>query len=60
MATSYAMGSPERLAINRSYQETMDKLLIIAACFAIPLFPLSLVMRNYNLSKVRHFASLSL
>ena len=52
MATSYPMGSPERMAINRSYQETMDKLLIVAACFAVPLFPLSLMMRNYNLAKV--------
>ena len=58
MATSYPMGSPERLAINRSYQETMDKLLIVAACFAIPLFPLSLLMRNYNLAKVRPPSSL--
>ena len=59
MATSYAAGSPERVAINRSYQETMDKLLIIAACFAIPLFPLSLIMRNYNLSRVSDFPFLS-
>ena len=52
MATSYAAGSPERVAINRSYQETMDILLIIAACLAVPLLPLSLVMRNWRLAEV--------
>ncbi len=45
-------GTPERAAINRSYQETMDILLIIAACLAAPLIPLSLVMRNYKLDAI--------
>ena len=45
-------GSPERLAIDRSYQETMDILLIVAACLAAPLIPLSLLMRNYKLDSI--------
>ena len=49
IAKSYVGGSPERLAIERSYQETMDILLIIAACLSAPLIPLSLLMRNYKL-----------
>lgn len=52
MAESYANGSPERIAINRSYQETMNILLILAACLAAPLVPLSLMMRNYKLGQV--------
>ncbi|KAL8731441.1 MAG: hypothetical protein Q9166_003416 [cf. Caloplaca sp. 2 TL-2023] len=52
LAQSYPVGGPERNAINRSYQETMNILLIIAVCLAIPLFPLSLVMRNYKLDEV--------
>ena len=45
-------GTPERAAIDRSYQETMDILLIIAACLAAPLIPLSLIMRNYKLDAI--------
>ncbi|KAL8895025.1 MAG: hypothetical protein Q9192_003895 [Flavoplaca navasiana] len=56
LAQSYRMGGPERLAINRSYQETMNILLIIAVCLAIPLFPLSLVMKNYKLDEVKIIA----
>ena len=52
LAKSYALGSPERIAIDRSYQETMNILLIVAACLAVPLLPLSLMMRNYRLGKV--------
>ena len=52
IAKSYVGGSPERLAIDRSYQETMDILLIIAACLAAPLIPLSLIMRNYRLDSI--------
>ena len=52
IAKSYMGGSPERLAIDRSYQETMDILLIIAACLAAPLVPLSLLMRNYKLDSI--------
>ena len=52
LAKSYMSGSPERTAIDRSYQETMDILLIIAACLAAPLIPLSLMMRNYKLDTI--------
>ncbi|KAL8658071.1 MAG: hypothetical protein Q9226_001303 [Calogaya cf. arnoldii] len=52
LAKSYPMGGPERTAINRSYQETMNILLIISVCLAIPLFPLSLMMKNYKLDEV--------
>lgn len=52
-AQSYAMGSPERMAINRAYQETMYILLVVATCIAIPLIPLTLLMRNYKLDQVR-------
>lgn len=49
LANSYLEGTPERTAIDRSYQETMNILLIIAVCLAAPLIPLSLMMRNYKL-----------
>ena len=52
IAKNYMEGSPERLAIDRSYQETMDILLIVAACLAAPLVPLSLLMRNYKLDSI--------
>ena len=50
---AYPMGSPARMGIDRAYQETMHILLIIAVCVAAPLIPLSLLMRNYELGKVR-------
>ena len=49
IARSYAAGTAERLAIDRSYQETLDIILIAAACFAAPLIPLSLIMKIYRL-----------
>lgn len=52
VATGYAVGTPARTAINRSYQETMDILLIIAACLCVPLLPLSLLMRNHRLDRM--------
>ena len=52
LAKSYMGGTPERVAIDRSYQETMDILLVVAACLAAPLIPLSLVMRNYRLDAI--------
>jgi MFS family permease len=52
-AQSFPMGSPTRIAINRAYQETMNILLIIAVCVAVPLIPLSLLMKNYKLDQVR-------
>ncbi|KAM5438871.1 hypothetical protein McanMca71_000616 [Microsporum canis] len=51
-ALSYPMGSPTRDAIIRSYEETMQTLLTIAICVCIPLIPLSLLMKNYELDKV--------
>lgn len=51
-AKSYAMGTPERIAINRAYQETMTILLIIALCISLILLPLSLTMANYKLDEV--------
>ncbi|KAG0639083.1 major facilitator superfamily domain-containing protein [Tuber brumale] len=52
MATSYPMGSPERAAIIRSYDETMRILLIIAVCVCIPMLPAGLCMANYKLDEV--------
>lgn len=50
--TGWPIGSPERAAINRAYQETMHKLLIIAVCVAAPLIPLSFLMKNYRLDQM--------
>jgi hypothetical protein len=52
-ALEYPVGSPTRIAINRSYQETMNRLLTLAIIATLPLIPLSLVMENYKLDKVR-------
>lgn len=52
VATGYAQGTSARTAINRSYQETMNILLIIAASLCVPLVPLSLLMRNYRLNSM--------
>lgn len=51
-ALSYPMGSATRDAINRAYQETMDRLLVFAIVATVPLIPLSLLMANYRLDKV--------
>jgi len=51
-AQSYPMGTPTRDAINRAYQETMNILLIVAVCVAVPLLPLSLLMKNHKLDQV--------
>jgi hypothetical protein len=51
-STGWPMGSPERIAINRAYQETMTTLLTIAVCVCAPLIPLSLVMKNYRLDRM--------
>ncbi|KAL8780615.1 MAG: hypothetical protein Q9194_000806 [Teloschistes cf. exilis] len=52
LASSYPSGSPEKIAIDRSYQETMKILLTISVCLAVPLLPLSLVLQNYKLDQV--------
>lgn len=52
-ALEYPMGSPTRLGINRAYQETMNRLLTFAIVVTLPLIPLSLLMVDYKLDKVR-------
>ncbi|KAJ5929269.1 hypothetical protein N7454_007117 [Penicillium verhagenii] len=51
-ALEYPMGSPTRIAINRAYQETMNRLLTLAIIVTLPLIPLSLVMVDYKLDKM--------
>ncbi|KAA8563982.1 hypothetical protein EYC84_011982 [Monilinia fructicola] len=48
-ALAYPMGTPERIAINRAYQETMHKLLIVALCVSVPVVFLSLMIKNVKL-----------
>ncbi|KAI0874708.1 siderochrome-iron transporter MirC [Hypoxylon argillaceum] len=50
--TMYPAGSPTRVAINRSYQETMKVLLTIAVALCAPLVLLSFFMRDYKLDAV--------
>lgn len=52
-STEFPMGSLERIAINRAYQETMTRILTVAVICALPLIPLSLLMKNYKLDEVR-------
>ena len=52
MAQGFERGSPEGVAVARAYQETMNVLLIVAACLCVPMLPLSLLMKNWNLAKV--------
>ncbi|GAP86517.1 putative siderophore iron transporter mirC [Rosellinia necatrix] len=49
---TYPPGSLARIAINRSYQETMQVLLTIAVVLCAPLVLLSFLMRNYKLGSV--------
>jgi hypothetical protein len=51
-ALSYPMGTATRTSINRAYQETMNNLLGLALLVSLPLIPLSLLMKNYQLDKV--------
>ncbi|PQE14923.1 siderophore iron transporter mirC protein [Rutstroemia sp. NJR-2017a WRK4] len=46
VALEYQMGSPERLAINKAYQETMRTLLLISICVSVPVVLLSVVVKN--------------
>ncbi|EPS38164.1 hypothetical protein H072_8072 [Dactylellina haptotyla CBS 200.50] len=50
-ASSYPPGSPARLAINKSYQETMRLMLIGALVSAVPIIFLTLLMENVDLKK---------
>lgn len=51
--SGWPMGSATRDAINRAYQETMTRILLVAVCVCVPLIPLSLLMKNYKLDEVR-------
>ena len=51
-STGWPMGSATREAINRAYQETMTKILIVAACVAVPVILLSFAMENYKLDEM--------
>lgn len=52
LAQTFAMGTPERIAIIKAYDETMKILLIIAVCVCIPMFPMALLMKNFKLDQV--------
>lgn len=51
-ARGWPMGSPTRVAINRAYQETMTRILLVAVCVATPCIFLSLLMKNYKLDEI--------
>ena len=51
-AMEYEPGSPARVAINRSYQETMTTLLTIALCMCAPVILCSLLMSDYKLDEI--------
>lgn len=51
--TLFPAGTPERIAINRAYQETMRYMLIGAICAAVPILPLSLCLKNYKLDQMK-------
>jgi SP family sugar:H+ symporter-like MFS transporter len=51
--TMYPAGTPERIAINRAYQETMRYLLIAALCAAAPILPLTFFLKNYRLDQMK-------
>jgi len=48
----FPSGSPGREAIDRAYQETMSRILVVAIIVALPLIPLSLYMKNYRLDQM--------
>lgn len=52
VAQTYAMGTPERVAIVRAYDETMKILLIIAVCVCIPMLPFGILMENHKLDQI--------
>lgn len=51
-AIAFAVGSPERIAINRAYQETMTTLLTIAVCICAPIIICALLMSDYKLDQI--------
>ena len=48
-ARSYMVGTPERDAIDRAYQETMETLLTVAICSCIPVVLAGLLIKDYRL-----------
>jgi len=52
VAQSYPLGSIERIAINRAYQETMRLLIIVAICIATPTLFFVFLMKNYRLDEI--------
>lgn len=48
----WPMDSPTRMAINRAYQETMSKILMVAVGVAVPVILLSFVMKDYKLDEI--------
>ncbi|KAL1639711.1 hypothetical protein SLS58_007609 [Diplodia intermedia] len=50
-SAGWPMGSPERMAVNRAYQESMHTLLLVAVVASALLVPLSLMMENHRLDK---------
>ena len=52
LAKGFEPGTPEAIAVSRSFQETMNLLLIASTCLAVPVLPLSLLMRNLKLDQV--------
>lgn len=51
-AQTFAMGTLERIAIIKAYDETMKILLIIAVCVCLPMLPMALLMKNFKLDQV--------
>lgn len=52
-ANAFPVGTLERAAIDRAYQDTMRVLLIAAICTAIPVLPLALGMKDYKLDEIK-------
>ena len=52
VALAYEVGSPERLAVNRAYQETMTTLLTICVCVCAPIIIACICMTDYHLDEV--------
>lgn len=48
----WPMGDPTRQAINRAYQETMSRILLVAVCVAVPVVLLSVLMKDYKLDEI--------
>lgn len=51
-AATFPKGSVERNAINRAYDETLYRMLIVAVAMVVPLLPLALLMKNHKLDEI--------